>query len=129
MHYHRDMTRTLAVVGVQDLADSIARRLAELGWNQAELVRQSGVSAYTVRKMMAGEEVGYRVDVKRKIAVALGWTPDSLDRTLRGDEPMVAKLPAGFAAKLSLDISDLPASDQAIVTAMVERLRQQREGS
>lgn len=69
------------------------------------------------------------IDTRRAVAVALGWTPDSIDRLLRGEDPVVADLPAGFAAKMSLDISDLPASDRAIVTAMVERLRQQREGS
>ena len=71
----------------QSVAEAVRARLDELGWTQVELVRQAGVSSFTVQRMVNEEDATFRLEIKRKVSTALGWTPDSLDRIARGDAP------------------------------------------
>lgn len=70
------------------VADSVRSRMASLVIDQAELVRRSGLSDPFVRAIMRGEPRGNpRPANLARLAVALGWTPDSIDRLLDGDDP------------------------------------------
>lgn len=64
----------------------VAERIAELGQSYADLVRTSGVSDATWRKLRRGERVAQRPKLWL-MAEALNWTPDSIERIARGDEP------------------------------------------
>jgi transcriptional regulator with XRE-family HTH domain len=71
------------------VADHVQRRMNELGISQAELARRSNVSAPTVRAIMNGTPRGDTTPpLKSKIATALGWSPDSIDLILAGEEPI-----------------------------------------
>jgi transcriptional regulator with XRE-family HTH domain len=73
------------------LASAIRKRMAdEPGFTQAELVRRSGVSHPTVRALMRGEPGNRGRTEVRQVSAALGWTPDSIERLLAGNEPLAA---------------------------------------
>lgn len=66
-------------------------QMAELGWNQMELVRRSGVSDATIRKLMRGVRQAYRPQSLAEISKALGWPPQTMERLSRGEpKPKVA---------------------------------------
>lgn len=59
-----------------------------MDWLKADLYRNTETSEGTYRKMAAG--IGITRAAKRaKISRALGWSPDSIDRMLRGEDPIV----------------------------------------
>lgn len=67
----------------------IDSRRIELGMSKAELYRSSRVSEKTMMKMR-DDGVPLATDAKRaSLCYALGWTSDSIERILRGDEPQV----------------------------------------
>jgi hypothetical protein len=71
------------------VATAIAERMDELAWDQATLVRVSGLSDPFVRGMMNGTPRGSpRPANLRRLAIGLGWTPDSIDRLLAGEDPV-----------------------------------------
>lgn len=71
------------------VAEHVAEAMTAQAMSQAELVRRSGVSEWTVRKVMRGTPGSHRPDRLRKIARALGWSADSIERVLDGGEPLV----------------------------------------
>lgn len=92
---------------------ALRQRMAALALTQAELAKQSGVSDFTLRKIMRGDEGNYRPALLAKIATALGWTPSSIDDILAGGEPSLPE-PA-------------PDSIEARLTAIETVLRELRE--
>lgn len=60
------------------------------GWTNADLARAAGVDAGTVGDFLGGVRWPKGI-TKAKFAAALGWTPESLDRIERGDEPVSAE--------------------------------------
>lgn len=84
----------------------INKRMTELGMSQADLVRQSGVSEFTVRKLMRGLPGRYRPDRLAKVAIALEWLPDSIDRIARYNLGPVDNAPSG-AVMLMADGSEV----------------------
>lgn len=69
----------------QAVGDAIRERMNVLGLSQAELVKGSGVSDFTIRKLMRGEPGNYRADRLAKIERALDWPGSSFDDILAGD--------------------------------------------
>ena len=67
--------------------DAIEKRRIALAWKKKRLYDETGTSESTYRKMRSGVQVA-REDKRRRIATALGWTPDSIDRILAGEEPV-----------------------------------------
>ncbi len=127
--------------------DAINERLDDLGWNQQELVKRSGVSATTVRWLQQGELRIYRAATLSRVSKALGWPGGALAKVLKGesvpefetDNPPVvsgsdvlndalADVTPGRSAALSgIDISDLDADDQALIRSQIDFLRQRRQ--
>lgn len=68
------------------VAEALKARAAELGLIQAELARRSGVSDTALRGFYNGRPV-VRQDVKWKLASALRWPTDAIDRLAEGEEP------------------------------------------
>lgn len=67
------------------LAAAIRERLSELAWSQADLVRASGVSSFTVRRLMNGEHGNYREANLGRVSQALWGDTRALSRILDGD--------------------------------------------
>lgn len=125
--------------------DAINDRLDDLGWNQQELVRRSGVSATTVRWLQQGEVRTYRAATLSRVSKALGWPGGALSKILKGgditefetDTPPVVATDGNEievapsvrqpAAASGIDISDLDPDDQDLIRAQVEFLRQRRQ--
>lgn len=86
------------------VAAEITARLAELGWQQRELVERSQVSSAIVREIQ-------RNTVNRKrsprtlesLSLALGWHPQHLDAILHGLEPPKPEVPTGQDLSTRLD--------------------------
>lgn len=64
----------------------IAMRIDDLSLTKAEVIRRSGVSAKTLDGYITGNAIRRR-DKERDLALALGWTSDSVRRILVGGEP------------------------------------------
>lgn len=71
----------------RNIGDAVTARARELAFSQADLVRASGVSDATVRRVMRGEDGNYRADRLAKISQALGWGPHGIERMIAGKEP------------------------------------------
>lgn len=70
-----------------DVAKHVADAMQRQAMSQTDLAAKSGVSAFTVRRVMRGESGRYREDRLAKISVALGWPGNGIDRILRGETP------------------------------------------
>lgn len=66
---------------------AIEQRIADRLLSKSEVIQASGVSDKTLNGYIAGEPIK-RIDKKRDLAKALGWTPDSIDRIYRGEDPI-----------------------------------------
>lgn len=108
------------------LAAAVNARMDELGMDTAELVRASGVSDNTVRRIRRGEVAQFRLSIKREIARALGWTADSFDRIMRGEDPVVAEQKTSPAGDW-LDLSGLSPEDQAFLRGLAEGIRRKTD--
>lgn len=67
----------------------VARRLA-LRWRQSDLIRESGLSDPTVRRLEKGVPIDYQQVTIYQLCDALGWRRDSVDLILAGGEPVLA---------------------------------------
>lgn len=67
---------------------AIEERLADTGATWTAFYVASGVSEPTISGIRKGRPVKRR-DKLRGISRALGWSPDSIDRMLRGEDPIV----------------------------------------
>lgn len=83
------------------LRDRIAERMAELGLSPTDLETRSGLTGPGLAPIRRGEIRKYQVRLKRPLCAALGWTPDSIDRLLAGQEPQLADdSPASLGSRL-----------------------------
>lgn len=68
-----------------DVARALAAAVEASPWTESKLVERAGVDYRSFNKALRGEEISPAL--RKKIAIGIGWTPDSLDRVLRGDPP------------------------------------------
>lgn len=73
----------------QRVGEALTDRFEELLMSKAELIEKSGVSDKTLKAYLAGEPIR-RMDKRRDLALALGWTADSINRVLEGGTPVLA---------------------------------------
>lgn len=71
----------------QRVGKAVNDRFVALRLTKAELIERSGVSFKTLSGYLEGEPIR-RVDKRRDLARALGWTIDSIDRSLDGLPPI-----------------------------------------
>ena len=108
------------------LAAALRDRMSDLGYDVQMLSRESNVSDFVIRQMLNETVKNYRTDSKRRIATALGWTPESIDRILRGDEPVEGRRAGsggGGHAEEVLDLSVLSHADRLWLKGVWEGLR------
>ena len=106
----------------QPVAERVVARMAEIPIEQAELARKAGVSDPVVRSLMTGRQRAEnpRPGPIRKVSAALGWTPDSIERILAGDEPVTLPAPATYRLledqieNLELVVADIVAALQTM---------------
>lgn len=103
------------------VADAINGRMAELGWLQKDLERESQVSVATLRDLQRGVKTSYRPDSLAKVSRALGWPSNALWRVAQGD---------GLPAEVTSNDDDLLEELDAISRrlASVRRRIEQRQG-
>jgi hypothetical protein len=117
------------------VAAEINARLAELGWQQRELVERSQVSSAIVREIQ-------RNTVSRKrsprtlesLSLALGWHPQHLDAVLHGLEPPKSQSSSGRDLSTRMDaleerlglIEERLIAIQANLLTVVEHVRRVR---
>lgn len=69
------------------LAEAVRARMEQLMLKKAEVRRRAGGLDYrTLQNVLDGQGIT-RADKRRSLSVALGWTEDSIDRVLRGEDP------------------------------------------
>ena len=70
------------------VARAVSERMDELGMSQMDLVRRSGVSDATIRRLTRGDDrYGFRRTSLAAVSKALGWRPDALTAISRGEDP------------------------------------------
>ena len=96
---------------------AMASEVSESMWRQIE----SGA-----RQLAPGVEavVNPTSSTKTAICQALGWSPDSIDRLLRGEQPEELRShPRGNSAARTVDASGLQPEQVALLEAMAAELR------
>jgi len=91
-------------------------RMGERALAQADLVRRAGLSDATVRRLHDGTPGNYRRATLGKLALALGWTPGSLEAIFAGGEPRERGAPEhdAFARRLDAMEDRLLAVEQCL---------------
>ena len=83
---------------------ALTARVQALAVTKAELLRASGLSQTTLDGYLAGApRTKYRADKVRDLCIAVGWTSDSIERILQGEEPVLGTegWRAGFEQKFN----------------------------
>lgn len=83
--------------------ESVRRRREQLGLAQGE----RPPSQATWRKVEHGIDPPYRRATVTALCRSLGWTEDSYDRLLAGDDPIVVDAPTGVEPTLLAAVIDL----------------------
>lgn len=102
------------------VGDAIQARLDELGWEQVDLVRASGISDTTVRRLQRGDGGRFQRSTLTRVALALGWPADAVWRILAG-EPAPEPRPVVVEAD-EPTVDDETLATLADVRAQLERL-------
>lgn len=103
------------------LAKLVRARRKQLRMTQAQLGAESGTSEPTVRHLEAQVRQTFSDDTLIAISKALGWSPDSIDRVLAGNEPVVdAGLAGGYERERDEDIRELLATVAALERRVAE---------
>ena len=106
------------------VGQAIRRRMQELAWLQADLIRESGLSDMTIRPFQDGEPNNSRPATRAKVAKALGWAPDAIDLILDGTDPADLAIQNGRSpADEVVDLTGLTEDDKAQIRAIVERFK------
>lgn len=71
------------------VGDAIRARRTELRLTQKEAARAGGLSEPVWNVIEGARQTNYRLDTLHGVTRALGWSADSIDRILAGDEPTV----------------------------------------
>lgn len=112
---------------VKELAEAIDQRRAELGMDVQALSDASGVTRQGLAPLLAGERRRYQDRLKFPVCRALGWSPDSIDRLLRGEPPVVevANPRPGDVRYATMAMAEDGIRQLGDLTAKVERLEAQ----
>lgn len=119
-----------------NVSSAMQRRLDELGISQADAAAKGRTSPASWGLMQNAKQASYMRSTVLAVCRGLGWTPDSIDRLLNGEEPILTAEAAAASGKgtahqptiaLStpghVDIGDLPDEDQAAIRRAIENAR------
>lgn len=79
----------------------VIREMSARGWNQADLVRASGLTPDTVSDFLTGKRWPQQ-STRAKIAEGLGWTGDSLTLIEMGRDPIIVGIGAAGSAHINV---------------------------
>ena len=85
----RDGVPSGAVARSEHLASAVERRRKELGFTPTTLREATGLSLQALKNLRNGEVRAYQERLTMPLTTALLWTPDSIQRLLDGQEPIV----------------------------------------
>lgn len=83
---------------VPGMAEAIAKRMRQRKLTPSSLAERTGLTQQGLAPLRRGERRNYQDRLKLPVADALGWTPDSIDRLLRG-EPAIELTPGAGAGE------------------------------
>lgn len=70
------------------MAEAIAARMKELDLYPAALIEATGLTGPGIMPVRKGERKAYQARLTGPLCKALGWTPDSIERLMRGEPPV-----------------------------------------
>lgn len=70
------------------VAEAVRQRMRHLAIGQRELARRAGISDTKVREVLRGQPLAREIS-RVKLSRGLGWSADSIDRLLAGQEPVM----------------------------------------
>lgn len=113
---------------VQRAAAAVKARLAQLGWNAADLARQSGIDPGTVGPFLRGKR-SPRTATLTALEKAIGWEPGTIERAAQGQSIHVEAVPdtADAASVFFASMHAMTRADR--IDAAVELLRQAAAGA
>lgn len=118
-----DMRLVVAITDSARLA--IRERRMECGLSQERASDGGGLSLATWQGVEVGRIQSVRLSTAQAMARALGWTPDSIERLARGEEPVEAATERPQAYASTADAGPLSERELAIVkSAVTEALAQ-----
>jgi len=109
----------------EEVSGAVRERRESLRLSQNDAAARAGLSAGIWNMLENGRRESIRARTAKQIAEALGWTPDSIERLARGEEPVEAmpERPAVYAS--TADGAPLSERELAIVkSAVTEALAQ-----
>jgi DNA-binding XRE family transcriptional regulator len=115
----------------QAIGKQVAVRRDELNLKQHELAEMAGFSIATMGAIEGGRRPTMSLTTKRGLCAALGWSPDSIDRILRGEEPELLDQPKEHTATtVGAPFGGLPTDSEglkrlireAVAEALADRL-------
>ena len=115
-----DVTRS------EHLARAIEARRRDLDMTVGDLAEKTGLSRQALLNVRRGDVREYQERLTIPLTRALGWTPDSIDRLLAGDQPLERHNPADQPDELSqlrADVAELQATVRELAALVRERLR------
>lgn len=112
------------------LRDAVTTRLEELGLSVSEVARRAGVTRQGLAPLIKGERRNYRARLKYPVCDVFGWTHDSIDRLLAGDQPVeVSGPPPDEIAALRDAVVSLGRAVRVLLLEANERRRSDDEWS
>lgn len=120
------------------LAGAIEDRRKELGHTPTTLAAATGLSLQALKNIRRGEVRRYQERLTMPLARALGWSADSIDRLLRGEDPVVEnaapprspitdderrppEFRVGFNGELPTELTELPLIVKQLAAKDAER--------
>jgi DNA-binding Xre family transcriptional regulator len=83
------------------VAKAVNDRMLDIHLGITELSTKAGISVITIRRVRQGKGASLHAQSLRKLSDALGWTPDSIQRIVNGQGPVVSDQPADQTMALS----------------------------
>jgi hypothetical protein len=99
------------------VGNAVTARMEYLSIGPSDIEALGGPTGKPLSGYLDGTPIKRR-DVKRRLCKALGWSPNSIDRILAGDEPMVLTDNPGTASA----VEESPWGTMALLEALDERM-------
>lgn len=100
------------------VAAALNRAVTASPLTKSAIVEQAGVDYRSFNKALAGEPISPAL--RKRIAIGLGWTPDSIDRLLAGDEPQRAGNDVADTTDLGSRIARLSPNAQQVIKDIID---------
>ena len=97
----------VTLCGVREQSEHLAKRIEQqrkaLGYSPTGLATATGLSLQAIKNIRKGEIRQYQDRTTGPLTRVLGWTPDSIERLLRGEEPEPLTIQPGDDVRHQVD--------------------------